>query len=71
MHRSISLRKLVQNFQKLGFIGPYFGGKHQFMIKDKLKLIIPNSHKGDISKSLLSEILRQAGISSSDWNKLF
>lgn len=41
-----------------------------FMIKGNLKLRIPNPHHGDISKSLLSEILRQAGISASEWNKL-
>jgi len=40
------------------------------MIKDNLKLRIPNPHNGDISKGLLSEILRQGGISLNDWNSL-
>lgn len=40
------------------------------MIKDKLKLRIPNPHSsGDISYSLIKEILRQAGISIEDWEK--
>lgn len=39
------------------------------MIKEKLKLRIPNPHgSGDISYSLLKEILRQAGISNEEWN---
>jgi len=70
MPKNISWKKLVQKFRKLGFDGPYSGGRHLFMVKGGLKLHIPNPHEGDISKYLLSEILRQAGISSIDWNKL-
>jgi predicted RNA binding protein YcfA (HicA-like mRNA interferase family) len=69
MPGNISWRKLVQKFRKLEFDGPYAGGRHLFMKKGELKVIIPNPHEGDISKHLLSEILRQAGISSKDWNK--
>jgi len=68
MPSNISLRKLIQKFHKLGFDGPYSGGRHLFMIKKELKVRIPNPHKGDVSKHLVSEILRQAGISSREWN---
>ncbi|TAN58297.1 type II toxin-antitoxin system HicA family toxin [Patescibacteria group bacterium] len=68
MPSNISLRKLIQKFHKLGFDGPYSGGRHLFMIKKELKVRIPNPHKGDVSKYLVSEILRQAGISSREWN---
>ena len=40
------------------------------MIKGMLKIRIPNPHKGDISQYLIAEILRQAGISSKDWDSL-
>ncbi|MEK7569551.1 MAG: type II toxin-antitoxin system HicA family toxin [Patescibacteria group bacterium] len=70
MPRAVSARKLIENLRLFGFTGPYSGGRHMFMIKGNLKLRIPNPHHGDISKSLLSEILRQAGISASEWNKL-
>jgi predicted RNA binding protein YcfA (HicA-like mRNA interferase family) len=70
MPRAISVKKLVQKLHQFDFIGPFSGGRHMFMIKGNLKLYIPNLHKGDISKHLLSEILRQAGISPSEWNKL-
>ncbi len=70
MPKNISLRKLVQKFRKLGFDGPYLGGRHMFMIKGSLKVRIPNKHKGDISKHLVSEILRQAKISSDYWNNV-
>lgn len=70
MPKNISWRKLVQNFQKLGFEGPYSGGKHLFMKKGFLKIHIPSKHKGDISAGLVNEILRQAGIDKNEWDKL-
>ncbi|MGC9602375.1 MAG: type II toxin-antitoxin system HicA family toxin [Minisyncoccia bacterium] len=70
MARSISWRKLVQKFRRLGFDGPYSGGRHLFMVRDTLKIHIPNPHHNDISSSLLSEILRQAGISSNEWENI-
>jgi predicted RNA binding protein YcfA (HicA-like mRNA interferase family) len=67
MPKNISWRKLVQRFRELGFDGPYSGGRHLFMVKGELKIRIPNPHRGDISKYLLTEILRQAGISKNEW----
>jgi predicted RNA binding protein YcfA (HicA-like mRNA interferase family) len=66
----VKRRKLVQNLRKLGFEGPYSGGNHQFMIKGELRLVIPNPHKGDINRALLSRILKQAGISREEWEQL-
>ncbi len=71
MPKPISVKKLIKNLSDFGFSGPYSGGRHMFMIKGNLKLRVPNPHKGDISKSLLSEILRQAGISIKEWNKFY
>jgi len=66
----ISRRNLVKKFRKLGFDGPYSGGRHQFMAKASLKIRVPNPHKsGDITDSLLHEILRQAGISKEEWDR--
>jgi len=58
----------VQKFRALGFDGPYSGGRHLFMMKKELKIRIPNPHESDISKHLIAEILRQAGIGNSEWN---
>lgn len=69
MPKEISWRKFVQKFRTLGFDGPYSGGRHLFMKKEELKIVIPNPHEGDISRHLLSEILRQADITPKDWNK--
>lgn len=69
MPKNIPWRKLVQNFRKFGFGGPYSGGKHLFMKKGSLKIHIPSKHKGDINPGLVNEILRQAGIDKEDWDK--
>lgn len=61
---------LIRYLKMLGFDGPYSGGKHQFMVRAELRLTIPNPHKGDISKALLSKILRQADISKQEWERL-
>jgi predicted RNA binding protein YcfA (HicA-like mRNA interferase family) len=70
MYKSISHRELVRKFKKFGFDGPYSGGRHLFMIKVGLKIRIPNPHGKDIPAFLLTEILRQAGISKKDWNSV-
>lgn len=66
----IKRNDLIRYLKMLGFEGPYSGGKHQFMVRAELRLAIPNPHKGDISKVLLSKILRQADISKQEWERL-
>ncbi|OGQ48539.1 MAG: hypothetical protein A3H42_05510 [Deltaproteobacteria bacterium RIFCSPLOWO2_02_FULL_46_8] len=69
-HKVLSFRELVRKFKKLGFEGPYGGGRHLFMIKGPQKIRIPNPHGSkDIHISLVHEILRQAGINSKKWEK--
>jgi len=70
MPSSISRKELLRKFKALGYSGPFSGGRHQFMIKGKKKIRIPSPHgSGDIDISLVKEILRQAGISSEEWDK--
>jgi len=66
----IKRKDLIRNLKKLGFEGPFSGGKHQFMLKDKLRLTLPNPHKQEISPSLLLKILKQAQISREAWEQL-
>ena len=63
----VSWVDLVRRLRKLGFDGPYQGGKHPYMIKGNLVLTIPNPHRRDIGVALLSRILRQAGITKEEW----
>jgi predicted RNA binding protein YcfA (HicA-like mRNA interferase family) len=61
---------LIRRLRKCGFDGPYSGGKHPFMVKGDLTLTIPNPHHKDIGKEFLARILRQAGVSKEEWEKL-
>ena len=70
MAKPISRREPIRRFRKLGFTGRISGSRHQFVVKGDLKVRIPNPHKGgNIDWSLVKEILRQAGIKTSDWDK--
>jgi predicted RNA binding protein YcfA (HicA-like mRNA interferase family) len=66
----IKRKDFIKYLKTYGFTGPFSGGRHQFMIKGHITLRMPNPYKSDIGKELLSRILKQAGISRSEWEKL-
>lgn len=66
----IKRRELIACLRRLGFLGPYAGGKHEFMQRRDLALTIPNPHGKDIGLNLLGQVLRQAGIERSEWERL-
>lgn len=66
----IKRKDLIKNLRRLGFEGPYSGGKHQFMQKQNVRLRISNPHQGDIGKHLLARLLKQAGISKAEWEQV-
>jgi predicted RNA binding protein YcfA (HicA-like mRNA interferase family) len=63
-------RQLIAGLRRAGFSGRYSGGRHEFMQKGDLVLAVPNPHRGDVSVGLLAVILRQAGISRKDRERL-
>jgi hypothetical protein len=63
----IKRRDLVASLRRLGFEGPFSGGRDDFMVKRDLVLTVPNPHRGDMSRQLLSLLLRQAGITRAQW----
>ena len=63
----ITRRELVKRFWQLGWEGPRHGAKHDFMVKDRLKVRIPNAHTQDVGVGLLATMLRQAHISREEW----
>lgn len=54
--------------RRLGWDGPFSGGKHLKMEKDDLTITLPNPHSEEIGTPLPREILRQAQISLEEWN---
>ncbi|MBM3941612.1 MAG: type II toxin-antitoxin system HicA family toxin [SAR202 cluster bacterium] len=66
----ISHAGLLGCLRQAGFHGPYTGGGRQYMVREQVKLAVPNPHQGDIFRDLLARILRQAGISRNEWESL-
>ncbi|MEX0776415.1 MAG: type II toxin-antitoxin system HicA family toxin [Phycisphaeraceae bacterium] len=61
---------MIAALQRAGFAGPNASGKHPIMRRGGVTIHVPNPHQGDVSRDLLSRILRQAGISKSEWERL-
>jgi len=66
----IKRKILIQLLKQCGFLGPYSGGKHQFMLNNDLTLRLPNPHNDDISRDFLMRILKQARIDKDTWKNL-
>jgi hypothetical protein len=39
---------LIKILKKAGFDGPYAGGRHEFLIKGEIRLILPKPHQSEI-----------------------
>ena len=65
--RSVPWKELVRRLHSLGFEGPYYRGKHPYMVRGSLTLTIPNPHKGEISVDPRARILRQAEVAREQW----
>ena len=68
--RPVKRRELVMALRRLGFLGPFSGGKHEFMVRGDLVLTIPNPHGRDIGIALLKVLLREAGVSRKEWESI-
>ncbi len=64
---SCSRNELIRKLRKLGFVGPFSGGKHSYMKKGNYRQTLPNPHSKDISAILVKEIIKQSGLSDDDW----
>ena len=67
---AVSRRDLIRYLRMLGFEGPDPGTRHQIMTRGDRTVRLPNPHRGDISRQLLARILRQAGITRDEWERL-
>ena len=63
----VSFSELVKKLRVLGFEGPIGGGKHLFMVKENLRLTMPNPHRQDIGVDLLKRILKRGEIDRDEW----
>jgi hypothetical protein len=62
----VSWPDLIKRLNKLGFEGPYHGGKHPYMTKGNLVLTVPNPHRKETGRGL--PLRHRAGIA--DWGRI-
>lgn len=64
--------KIITKLRRLGFEGPFGGGKHVFMRHPETKVKIPVPVHGgrDIPVGTLRAIIREAGVSVEMWQEL-
>ena len=63
----VSRADLVKTMRRLGFAGPFQGTRHDFMRREDVTVRLPNPHRSEISRELLSRILSQAQITRDEW----
>lgn len=70
MLKPISRKELVRKLKRVGFSGPFSGAKHQYMLRDKLKIFIPNPHGNDIGLKIIKRIIVDINISDKEFGEL-
>jgi len=67
----LARRVLIKKLKKLGFNGPFSATRHEYMIKDKHKIFIPNPHKNkEIGLVIIKEIIKQLNIDKNEFINL-
>jgi len=70
MSKLVNRRELIRKLKGAGFSGPFSGTKHQYMLKDKLKIFIPNPHGKDIGLKIIKRIIVDINISEKEFKEL-
>jgi len=72
--RPCKRREFIRRLGKLGFDGPYFGARHQFMVYEWHRLTIPSNTEYSVPQlqMLLREVEEIIGrqITADEWNHL-
>ncbi len=67
MAKTATRREVIRKLRRLGFDGPFPGGRHEFMTRERLKLYLPNPHGGDLSAGLVTRLLKEGRITEEEW----
>lgn len=63
----VTRREFIRRLLRLGFDGPFAGGRHEFLVRNEIRLILPNPHRTQISVGLLTRLLVQGGVTRDEW----
>lgn len=70
MQGPINRRELIGKLRRAGFSGPFSGAKHQYMLRGKLKIFIPNPHSKDIGLKIIKRIIVDINTSDKEFEEL-
>lgn len=70
MLKPINRNELIRKLKGAGFSGPFSGAKHQYMLKSKLKIFIPNPHGKDIGLKIIKRIIVDINIPNKEFEEL-
>lgn len=66
--------EFIKKVRKLGFIGPYSGTRHQFVVLKHYRLTIPSNSEYSVPqlRMMIREVegIIECGISADEWNTL-
>ena len=65
----VSRADFVKRLRRLGYDGPYSGGKHEYMVRGARRMTLPNPHSGDIGPGFLKRLLEEAGVEREEWER--
>lgn len=65
----LSRREFLKKLKKMGFEGPYSGGRHEYYRKNQQKIFVPNPHGKDLGVLIIREIIKQIGVHPEDFYK--
>jgi predicted RNA binding protein YcfA (HicA-like mRNA interferase family) len=70
MPEPLSRRELIRKLKRAGFSGPFSGGRHNYLLRDRLKIFIPNPHGADIGSNIIRRIIIDADTSEDELDGL-
>lgn len=70
MLKPISRKELIRKLKRAGFSGPFSGAKHQYMLRSRLKIFIPNPHGKDIGLKIIKRVIVDINTSDKEFGEL-
>jgi hypothetical protein len=67
-------RRFIQRLRSLGFVGPFSGARHQYLVHNQCRLAVPSNQEYSVPqlRALIREVEEIIGrtIGADEWNSL-
>lgn len=68
--KPLKYREFIAKLIKLGYRGPFPGGKHPYFLLGKRSVKVPNPHGKDVTVYILKNIIKKSGITEDEFLNL-